>query len=239
MNTSPLSSIPTFGSPVLEGEFDMNSFEPGKPLRGSSKRQFVKFYNYTFTEVYTTKAKINEKTGNSVPVETDVRTVTKEMIEVVTPGDPNVINEFATDWHRRFFFKQYRAFREGKTAPIGLPIEEAQFISTHIATELKYLGCHTVEQLADASDLLCGNLPSGYELREYARSYCKAQIQNKSSPQVITLSNELDKLRAEIAQMKAQQAEALLVSPIGEPVSAAPKRGRKPKIELDITAKTE
>ncbi len=233
MNTSPLSSIPTFGSPVLEGDFDMSTFEPGQPLRSTSKRQFVRFYNHTFSEVYTTKARINEKTGTSVPVETAVRKVTKEMVEIVTPGDTNVINEFATDWHRRMFFKQYRAFRDGKTAPMGLPVDEAPFISNHVATELKYLGCHTVEQLADASDLLCGNIASGYELREFARSHCKALSENKNTPQVALLSSELDKARAEIAEMRA-----LLVGPSGDPLPAVKKRGR-PSVTPELTVKTE
>jgi len=231
MNNSPLSAIPTFGSATLESDFDMSTYEAGKPLRGNSKRQFVRFYNHTFTEVYTTKANINEKTGSSTPVETGVREVTKEMVNIVTPGDPNIVDEYATAWHRRMFFKQYKAFRDGKTAPMGYPVEEAQFIGPSIATELKYLGCHTVEQLADASDVLCGNLANGFELRDFARSYCKAQISNKTSPQVILLHAELEKAKAEISAMRLH-LDSALVDLKGQPIKTS---GRKGKSDLKFT----
>lgn len=211
-----------FGSPTLDGEYDFDNMQVGTPLKPKSGgRQFVRFFNHTQAQVYTTKAKINEKTGSSTPLETDVRQVTKEMVEIVTPGDKNKVCDVATEWHKRVFWRQYKAFRDGKTGPIGMPIEEAQFIAPNVATELKYLGCHTVEQLADASDVLCGNIASGFEMREFAKAYCKAQMANKDSPKVILLSKEIETLRAEIAAMRGSP------SPIVENSSAPVERVRR------------
>lgn len=218
MQLSPLdSAIPSWGSPTLQG-FDTN-VNPGERLRGSS-RQFVRFYNHKEAEVYTIKAKINHKTGASVPVEVGTRQVTREMVEIITPGDKNIINDRAQDFHRREHWAQYKAFRDGRVAPIGLPIDEATFIAPNVATELKYYNCHTVEQLADASDKLCEIIPNGWELREFARAHAKAKKGNETSEEVNSLKIELADAMQKIAALTDAMRAKQIIAPTGEPVSS-------------------
>lgn len=232
MDLSPLSQVlPTFGAPVLESEYDLTQVEYGRPLKGSSNRQYVRFYKHTSTEVCATDVKITQLHGGATSttvLKVGTKPVTREMVQIKTPGDPTEIDGVATDWHRRMFFRQYKAFRDGRTAPLGQPIDDCNFISPHIATELKYLGCHTVEQLADASDVLCDNLGNGHELREFARSYCKAAIANKSSAQVNILSTELDKARAEIAELR-EMIKPQIVDPSGSPIETVKRGPGRPK----------
>lgn len=205
MEVSPLDQvIPSWDAPTLQG-FDPN-IVPGERSRGAS-RQYVRFYKKTFIEVYAKKVKINEKTGTTQVLQTGSRPVEKEMVHIVTPGDKNEIDDVATTFHKRNFWQQYKAFRDGRTAPIGLNLDECNFISPGVVTELKYLGCHTAEQLADSSDDLCNQVPDGWMLREFAKQYCKTQTDNKQSEQVNLLRVELEKSREVITQMRQEMNE--------------------------------
>ena len=209
MQLSPLGSvIPNFGSPTLDG-FDFSNIEKmhGQRLAGDSARQFVRFYNKVISIPQAKKVRINEKTGEVRVLETEMVNIEREFVEIITPGDKNTVDDFAQDFHRREHWRQYKAFRDGKSAPIGIPIEECSFIAPSVLTELKYLGVHTVEQLADASDVLCGRAPNGFDLREYARAVVKASVDSKSLGQVNLLKDELEKAQKMIAELQAQMTE--------------------------------
>lgn len=229
-------AINPFNAPTLEGSYNTAAPIPGQAIRASGgNRQFVRFYSKTETEVYTVRAQINEKTGASVPMETGVRPIKREFVEIVTPGDTNKYDNVATSWHKRTFWRQYQAFREGRTAPLGMPIEQAQFVSNHLSIELRILGVHTVEQLADASEDLCNQVPDGFQLREFARAYCKAQIANKDSPKVIAMGNEIEMLKREIAAMKGSpvtDTPALITSPV-ESIRRGPTRPKSEKVNIE------
>lgn len=206
MQINPIeSAINTFDAPTLQG-FDVESAQVGQRIRGSS-RQFVRFFNHTESEIYATKVKVNEKTGSTQVLETAVRDRTREFVEIVTPGDKNSPHICpAEDYHKREYWPQYKAFRDGATAPLGLSVDEASFIPQSVATELLYLGCQTVEQLADASDILCERIPHGYTLREQAKTAVKATAQNKESGRLLTLQSELEKSQALIREMSDRLA---------------------------------
>ena len=237
MDLSPLNkAIPSWGAPTLEG-FDLDSVQEGQRIKGSN-RQYVRFYNKTFSETYATQVKINEKTGSCQVLKTDNRPVTKEFVQIITPGDKNEYDGVAYDYHKREHWKAYKAFRDGRTAPLGLSVDEADFISSAIATELRYYGCHTVEQLADCSEDLCNQIPNGWELREFAREKVKAEALNKGSADVIILKNQLEKSNELIAKMQARLAELEVKSNVTNvplvPKEAKP-RGRPKKIIEPIT----
>ena len=207
MDLSPLSQIiPSFGSPTLEG-FDASNIQDGQRLKGDSNRQLVRFYKKKIVVMEADKVRINEKTGETKILSTKPVEYEKEFVEIVTPGDKNVIDDFAQDFHKREHFKHYKAFREGRSAPMGQSIDDCSFISPSVATELKYLGVHTVEQMAEAADILCNNIANGYEVREFARAFCKASLDNKSLGQVNALKGELEKSQTLIAQMQEQMKE--------------------------------
>lgn len=222
--------LPSWDAPTLQG-FDLSNVQDGERIKGSN-RQYIRFYKKKFTEVYATKVKINEKTGTTTILETGTRPVEREMVHIITPGDKNIVDDFACDFHRRSFWNQYKAFRDGKTAPVGMSLDDSGFVSPGVATELRYLGCHTVEQLADASDVLCQQIPNGFELREFARAKCKADLDNKNLSQVNILKAELEKSNAVIAEMQKQMQTLLSrqePSEDGGPVTEVKRRGRPRK----------
>lgn len=191
MQLSPLSAaIPTFGSATLE-DLDFSKAKDGARIGGDSKRQFVRFYKKivaTVVKALDGTARVDEKE--------------REFVQIVTPGDTNNVDDFAQDYHKREHWQSYRAFREGRTAPMGMPIEEASFISPEVATELRYLHVHTIEQLADAADYLCGQIPNGWDMREFARAMCKANAKNQNLNEINVLKAELNEAKSTLEKLK-------------------------------------
>jgi len=208
-------------------DFDTTNMEVGQRIGGKKDRQFVLFYNKTFQEFQVLcgedgKPQLDKK---GKPVRALVP-VTKEVVKVVTPGDKNEHEDYATDYHRREFWPHYKAFREGRTAPLGMPIDQCEFVSSSVAIELMYLGVKTREQLADASDALCDRVPNGWELREYARAICQAESSQKN-PEVLALRTQLEQQNAVIEQLKEQVGNMQgLVIP-----AEAPKRIKSVKVK--------
>ena len=78
-----------------------------------------------------------------------------DMVEHFIVQWPGQEKEFvrAKDWHRRRYAAEYKAFKSGLEVPErGLPIQEWGMIPLSIAKEFKFIGIHTVEQLADLSE---------------------------------------------------------------------------------------
>lgn len=245
MSNSPLNQlVPSWDAETLQG-FDIpENVQDGQRIGGSSKRQFVRFYKKKLAEPYATEVKIHPQTGATQVLKTGVREVEREFVHVRTPGDKNEIETFAEDDHRREFFHQYRAYRDGKGIPLGTPVEECNYIAPSIQTELVYLGIRTEEQLADASEIALERIPDGFSLREFARANCKVKFDNAASGQVNLLKSEMLKLQ-ETIKAQAQQMETLkaLVNPQGEPLSQVvsevletEKRGRGRPKKLDLEA---
>ena len=203
MDLSPLSKvIPSWGAPTLEG-FDLDQLQDGQRLKSSS-RQYVRFYEKKELQIYATEAKINAITGSSTPTKHATREVTRLYVNIVTPGDKNTVDDYAEDFHKREHWREYKAFRDGRSAPLGKSIEECTYVAPNISTELKYHGVHTEEQLADSSDLLCGQIANGFELRDYARAVVKANSENGNLAQVNALRGELERSNALLAKMQEQ-----------------------------------
>lgn len=226
MDFSPLSkAIPSFGATTLEG-FDTSNIRDGQRLRGSA-RQMVRFYKKKVVTVKATEVSVNEKTGSVKVLKSEPVEEEREFVQIVTPGDKNTVDDFVQEFHKREFWNQYVAFRNGKSAPLGMPIEECNFINANLVTELKYLGVHTAEQLADSSDDLCNQVANGWELREFARAICKANQTPQSDGRVTILKAELEKSQGVIAEMQKQMSEmrGMLLNARGEVVQAQEKRG--------------
>lgn len=228
---SVLSGIPTFGAPTLEG-LDVSTATEGKRLSGSS-RQFVRFYNQTTSEVFAKKVRINEKTGATTVLETGSRPVTREYVEIITPGDKNVVNCHAEDFHKREHFRHYQAFREGRAAPMGKSIDECSYVSAPIATELRILGIHTEEQLADASELALGRVPDGFALREFARESVKVNQANQNNPAVAMLQSELAKAMDMIRELQGKTNAAPQAENVGTSEEVREKRKYTKRIKAE------
>lgn len=236
MEESLLSkSIAGWGNPHTLTGLDFSQAQPGVRMGDALNRQYVRFYKKKIMELYADPAstKINEKTGAATVTKYLSREVEREFVEIITPGDKNTIDEFADASHKNQFFPQYAAFRDGRATPLGLPIDECEFISPAVAVELRYKGCHTLEQLADCSDHLCGIIPNGWELREFARQFVIVKRQNEGDKEVEILKAELQKSHAMMAEM-SKRLKALEGDTDKEKLSAKAKKSDVGKEEKGI-----
>lgn len=227
-------AIPSFGSPTLEGLDTVGSAESGNRIGGSTARQYVRFYKKKLTEPYAVEVEINARTGLPTVKKTGIREIEREMLHCKTPGDTNEYDGEAQDFHRRNFFRHYSAYRSGKAIPLGQSIDECTYVSPEAATELRYLGVYTEEQLAEALDILCDSVPNGYDLREFARVNVRARAENAASPQIALLRQQMAEMQETIRRQAEQMASMQgIVDPSGEPVAEVAKRGRPRKIDLE------
>ena len=248
MDSSPLNQLsgvlPTFGAPTLEN-IDVEALARGERA-GGTKRQFVQFYNKREAEIVATDVKVILQRGSEHIVQSEtprkleaIETV-KEMVRVVTPGDKNEYDGEATDYHKREYWQQYKAFREGKGTPIGTPLEECTWIPHPVALEMKFRQCHTMEQLADASDVFVDNIANGWTLREHARVMCKVKMDSKQLAQVTALQTQLDterkereRLQLEMQNLKAFFAQGLSPKADEMTVKSRPEVKRTIEVEPD------
>jgi molybdopterin biosynthesis enzyme len=95
------------------------------------------------------------------------------MIEKRVRGDRNniVIRPARPDDFRRFR-QAYEDFKSGEEATkSGTPLSAWGGVGRGLAEELKFLGFHTVEQLAEASDSVCAKMAGLQNLKQKARAY--------------------------------------------------------------------
>ena len=198
MQLSPLSRIVNpWGSPTLDG-LDIENAQPNQRVgANSSSRQFVQFFKKTVRDY--------KFAGVGKPAE--VIESEREFVKIVTPGDKNIVEDFAQDFHKREHWKHYNAFRQGAGDPIGKSIDECPYVSSAIALELKFHQVHTEEQLADASDHLCGLIPNGYELREFARAEIQTAAKDSNKAEVNLLKAQLEQSNGILAEMQRQIEE--------------------------------
>lgn len=234
-------AIPDFGSPTLQGiEFEQGSTSGVLNMKSSS-RQHVRFHNVKILNM----AKAREaaaKAGRATPNEEDLAHGYENKVHclVITPGDKNVHDDVATDYHKRAYWKQYKAFMDGKTGPEGQPIDDCEFVQPGEATELKRLEIHTVEQLAEAPELALHQVPRGFELRDYARAWVKAmkgdsagQVAKKLSAELSETKDVIQKQAEMIEQLRAQMAVMQQHTPTGkeelvsEIATETTRRGRR------------
>jgi hypothetical protein len=203
----------TFGSPVLADV----AFNDDGTLKNSGK-QNVKFYN---KKRLAFKAKrdesgtliIDPKTG--IPAKEAFEEVV-EFIRVETKGDTNIIDDVATDFHKRQFYRQYKFFREGKI-PDGNPIEDFDFLQPSTVMELHMLGIHVLQQAAEMTELECDQLKdqSGYEVRDLAAQWIRINSPQGQASKASKLELENAKLRRELEDARASKG-ARFSSPVAE-----------------------
>lgn len=218
MSSTLNDAIPNWGAPTLQN-FDTSNPQEGQRI-GGSNRQLVRFYKKKIPLLKTVSGELNELTGDLHVAKSAVDYIEKEFVMIVTPGDKNSVDDYATDWHRREFWREYKAYRDGKSAPFGTDLEDCDWCEAAITLELKYRGCHTQEQLADASDLLCNQIPNGWELREYARALCAVNA-GAPSKETEILKGELENSKVMIAEMQKQinEMKGMILDSRGQPTN--------------------
>lgn len=169
------------------------------------RSSFVQFYD----DVIELKAE-SEKQGR--PIFKEVAHIRK-----TTPGDPSniverVAKEFDIQQHPREW-EQYK--RQTATATHGTPLEQWPQVTRAQVKECKYYEVHTVEQLAELSDMHCQNMGMGVrDLREKAKVYLSQAAVN------VEKSEQEQKNQEMMAQIEALKAQ------LAAQAESAPARGR-------------
>ena len=101
--------------------------------------------------------------------------------------------------------RQKRDQRGESGGHTGTPLEQWPQITRSQVKEAKYFECHTVEQMSNLSDAHCQKLGMGFqELRNKAKAYLAAAA---GTADATAAAAENDRMRSELAEMKAQLAE--------------------------------
>jgi hypothetical protein len=148
---------------MAELDFDYRVFDQvsvNGPQPGDEKL-FVKFYPY-----YTENVEKTIEEGRPVYDDCD-------FIRIVTPGDRNNIVDRPVRASDKFrFAKQYEHYKQhGAQALTGTVLEEWPMISRAMVENLKTVGFHTVEQLAEARDDIVQRFPGMTMLKQKAQNY--------------------------------------------------------------------
>jgi len=152
--------------------------------------------------------------------------VEKPFITVVIPGSGNtIIDTVADEMYQKRFPEQWARFKAGQEtdAITGWRLESWPQVNTAQVKTLKYMGVHTVEQLADLSDSACQSLGMGtMELRVKAKAALNAARSGADTERLAAessrMAEEMAAMRAELADLRAAKEEA-------------PRRGRPPKTQ--------
>lgn len=142
-------------------------------------------------------------------------------IRKMIPGDStNVVERVAKDHDIKMYPREWEAFqRQQVTGVSGTPLEQWPQVTRAQVKEAKYFEVHTVEQMAELSDMSCQRMGMGFaELRTKAKAYLEAA---KGTAAQTAQAAENQRLHDEIEALKAQLAEM-------------PRRGRPPKVEAEL-----
>lgn len=156
--------------------------------------------------------------------EKEGRPVFKEIpfVRIIIPGDRNNVLECkASEYYKGRYPKAWAAFQAGqKEGFIGTSLESWPQINRSQVKEAKYFEVHTVEQLAELSDVHCQRLGMGWsELRNKAKAYLNIAADTaKETAQAA----ENERLRTEMEAMRAQMQELM---------ATAEKKPGRPKKE--------
>jgi hypothetical protein len=143
-----------------------------------------------------------------------------EMITIQVPGDKRniVVREAREDDKERFsaLYKKFRAGMEDQQG--GYPLKEWPLITRAMAEEFKYLGFHTVEQLASANDTTLSKYPGMREVSNRAKTWLQAQA---DAAPMERLQTELQTRDQQIAAMQQQINQLMQAQqPVNQAVKA-------------------
>jgi hypothetical protein len=134
----------------------------------------------------------------------------KEFVRIIAPGNhKSVFDDLVTPEHRVRFKERYDRFKKGLSqATSGTPLEMWPQMSVSMVAELKAMEIHTVEQLAALPDANAQKIMGYHELRRRAQTFLDAAAGEATNNK---MQEELEKRDSEIAALKAQMEQILLM----------------------------
>lgn len=170
-----------------------------------------------------------------------------DMVRVQQPGEKDPIVLEAHDGHKQRWRKEWEAYQAGRKAvPEGTPLTvlfpEGNEAGVLI---LNALGIYTIEQMAEVSDSVLGNIPFGGEMKLRAGKYVTAingaqgfnKVQaelDKAKMQTSEMERRMEEMQDQMRQMQQVQpstpgVDPSLVAALVAAEVARHKPGRKPK----------
>lgn len=145
------------------------------------------------------------------------------MLRIITPGNrDNIVDREMQPFDKIRFRDAWERFQKGQSEiGDGTRLAEWPLVSRSMSEELKFMGFHTVEQVAEANDAACMKITGLRELKARAAAWLQATKDTEANSKLLADKEAKD---AEIAALKEQIAElAKLVRPPegGEPVANA------------------
>lgn len=129
-----------------------------------------------------------------------------EFVSIMVPGDKrNIVVREVRESDIERFPKQYKMFKDGAGEQVlGFPLKEWAGVTRAMVEEFKYLGFHTVEQIAEASDGILSKYPGLREIQVRAKNWLDAQA---SAAPLERLQAEVESRDKQMAAMQGQIAE--------------------------------
>lgn len=131
----------------------------------------------------------------------------REFVEIHIAGDnKSIVVHPVRDEHKERWPEQYKAFKEGKEAPMeGTPLAEWPILTASKVAELHSMKIKTVEQLAEIKDSTINRLGMGArELVKQAQAFLDVSA-DVAAAQKYAAANE--QLENEVAMLKQQIKE--------------------------------
>ena len=132
----------------------------------------------------------------------------REYISIMVPGNKDsIIERPVSDIERKRFPRHYHAFQQNKEqAPDGTPLSDWPGITRSQVEELKFAHVHTVEQLAEVSDVNAQSFMGIQKLKARAKLFIEAAEDNAITER---LASELEERDATIAALQSQMGEMI------------------------------
>ncbi len=189
----------------------------GVELRSNLNIRIVKFYSKAKPKKDASGKETGEMTTEdwvsyAPPGQLD-RAVTNEKISAIQRiKRPEAEHHPAAETQyefRDFILKHYELWKKGEEAPLeGTPLAAWNALDTDAVESFKKAGIRTVEEIRDMTDTIISKvqIPRPRELKLQAARFLDAADQNRAAAAIARRDEEMEALRAEIAEMRKSLA---------------------------------
>ena len=137
----------------------------------------------------------------------------EERVEIIMPGISQLTKpvEKVSQEHVDRWPEEYKRFKAGMEMSVdGIPLEQWPILKREMVLELKYLGFHTVEQVAGMTDMAMQRIPMmGRRLKLLAESYLDDEKAGALLTQTTAANERQERIIAEQNEKIAQQGKLL------------------------------
>lgn len=132
-----------------------------------------------------------------------------DFVMIMVPGDKySIIRRPVQPRDIQRFRDRYEAYRRGvdHVTASGTPLKMVSWLSKPQVKELEFLGCATLEQLANMPDSVSQKYMQIQKLKQQARDAIQAA---KDAAPLLILREEIDKKDAELSELRSQTADLI------------------------------